>query len=75
MNIAKDVERSDLLHVFDCFWCIDSARRQSGLGLSIARGMCEMLGIRLSVDLREGKRFEARLVVPATASPRNSPLH
>jgi two-component system sensor histidine kinase QseC len=72
VNTAKDLERADLAHVFDRFWRKDTARsdrRHIGLGLSIARGLCDVLGIRLSVDLRDGRRFEARLIFPAPAPP------
>lgn len=77
VNTAKDLERADLAHVFDRFWRKDAARSDRshiGLGLSIARGLCEMLGIRLSVDLREGRLFEARLVFPAPAPAKESPV-
>ena len=70
-NIAKDLERADLEHIFDRFWRKDAARTDRnhiGLGLSIARGLCDMLGLRLSVDLREDRRFEARIVFPPNAS-------
>ena len=76
VNTAKDLERADLAHVFDRFWRKDAARSDRnhiGLGLSIARGLCEVLGIRLSVDLREGRLFEARLVFPAPAPPKEFP--
>ena len=69
-NTAKDLDRADLEHIFDRFWRKDAARTDrshSGLGLSIARGLCEMLGLRLSVDLSEGRRFEARIVLPNPA--------
>ncbi len=69
-NVAKDLDRADLDHIFDRFWRKDAARTDRshiGLGLSIARGLCEMLGLRLSVDLREGRRFEVRIVFPNPA--------
>jgi signal transduction histidine kinase len=74
VNTAKDLERADPDHVFNRFWRKDAARSHSGLGLSIARGLCEMLGIRLSVDLREGRLFEARLIFPAPAPPKEFPV-
>ena len=70
-NTAKDLDRADLEHIFDRFWRKDAARTDRshiGLGLSIARGLCELLGLRLSVDLREDRRFEARVVFPANPS-------
>ena len=73
VNTANDLERADLARVFDRFWRKDAARgdrNHAGLGLSIARGLCELLGIRLSVDLREGRLFEACLVFPAPAPPK-----
>ena len=75
-NTAKDLDRADLDHVFDRFWRKDAARTDRshiGLGLSIARGLCELLGLRLSVDLREGRRFEARLFFPKPDGSKNNP--
>ena len=72
-NTAKDLDRADLEHVFDRFWRKDAARTDrshTGLGLSIARGLCEMLGLRLSVDLRDGNHFEARLHFPLLPASR-----
>ena len=71
VNTAPDQTRADLDHVFDRLWRKDAARtdrRHLGLGLSIARALCDRLGIRLEVALREGQRFEARLVFPASSS-------
>ncbi len=68
VNTARDLDQSDLAHVFDRFWRKDAARtdrRHAGLGLSIARAMCEALGIQLRVDLRDGMLFEARILFPA----------
>ena len=76
VNTAKDLERADLAHVFDRFWRKDAARSDRshiGLGLSIVRGLCDLLGVKLSVDLREGRLFEARLLFPATALPQEFP--
>ena len=68
VNTAKDLERADLDHIFDRFWRKEASRtdrRHTGLGLSIVRALCEMLGLRLRVDLRDGRRFEATLLFPA----------
>ncbi len=68
VNTAMVLDRADLDHVFDRFWRKDAARGDRthvGLGLSIARGLCELLGHRLSVDLHEGQRFEVRILFPS----------
>ena len=70
-NTAKNLDRADLEHVFDRFWRKDVARTDRshiGLGLSIARGLCELLGLRLSVNLHDDRRFEARIVFPNPAA-------
>ena len=75
VNTAKDLERADLDHIFDRFWRKDAARSDRshiGLGLSIARAMCELLGLRLSVDLREDRLFEAGIVFPPPGPAHNS---
>ena len=77
VNAAKDLERSDLDHVFDRFWRKDAARSDRshiGLGLSIARELSELMGIRLSVDLREGRLFDVRLVFPEPTSTGEFPV-
>lgn len=77
VNTAKDLELADIGHIFDRFWRKDVARSDRshiGLGLSIARGFCDLLGIRLSVDLREGRLFHALIVLPAAAPPNESPV-
>ena len=77
VNTAHDLDPADLAHVFDRFWRKDAARTDRshiGLGLSIARGLCELLGLRLSVDLLEGRLFEARIFFPAPAPSENFPV-
>lgn len=76
VNTAPDLERADLDHIFDRFWRKDTARSDRnhiGLGLSIARGMCELLGLRLSVQLREGRLFEARIAFPSPGPAKAPP--
>jgi len=67
VNSAHDLEHADLAHVFDRFWRKEASRtdrRHAGLGLSIARTLCEVLGLDLRVELSEGRRFEARIFFP-----------
>jgi signal transduction histidine kinase len=71
-NTAKDLGREDVEHVFERFWRKDESRtdrRHIGLGLSIAKAMCEMLGLRLRVDLIEGGRFEVKILFPTVTRP------
>ena len=70
VNTARDLDRADLDHIFDRFWRKDASRSDRshvGLGLSIARGFCDLLGLRLSVDLLDGHLFEARLLFPISS--------
>ena len=71
-NTAWDLEPADLAHVFDRFWRKDEARtdrRHIGLGLSISRALCEMLGLRLDVALIDGGRFQASIIFPINPLP------
>ena len=71
-NTTVGLEHADLEHVFDRFWRKDEARtdrRHIGLGLSISRALCEMLGLRLDVHLIAGGRFQASLVFPTPKRP------
>ena len=70
VNAAHDLDREDLDHIFDRFWRKDSSRsdrQHIGLGLSIARALCELLGLTLRVALLDGHLFEARITFPAPA--------
>jgi signal transduction histidine kinase len=76
VNTTADLERADLDRIFDRFWRKDASRSDRdhiGLGLSIARAMCDSLGLRLSVDLHEGQLFEARIIFPMPSSAKGSP--
>lgn len=76
VNSAKTFERADLDHVFDRFWRKDtprSDRNHAGLGLSITRALCRALGLTLSVDLKDGWLFEARIAFPSSAVSRKLP--
>ncbi|MGH8020250.1 MAG: ATP-binding protein [Opitutaceae bacterium] len=63
-NRVKGITRDDLAHVFEPFWRKDAARSASnhaGLGLSIVRTLCDMLGIGLGIDLTADRTFQVRL--------------
>jgi signal transduction histidine kinase len=65
VNTAKDLERADLDHIFDRLWRKEVSRtnrRHIGLGLPIVKALCEVLGLRISVDLREGRIFEVSIL-------------
>ncbi len=71
-NTPKDLTQTDLAHVFDRFWRKDESRtdrRHIGLGLSIARALSEMLGLRLDVKLLEDARFQATIFFPTNKRP------
>ena len=75
-NTARDLEPADLEHVFDRFWRKDTARsdrRHIGLGLSITRSLCELLQVRLHVDLSRDQLFKASMTFPAPARPKLEP--
>ena len=63
-NDVENVTPADLQRVFEPFWRKDPARSASnhaGLGLSIARALCDILEIGLRVDLQAERRFVVRL--------------
>jgi signal transduction histidine kinase len=69
-NRTEDLSPGDLPHVFERFWQKDAARTngtRSGLGLSIVRGLCDLLGIGVQVDLKQDALFEIRLSFPSEA--------
>ncbi len=54
-NAAPGLERVQLERLFDRFYTVESARRSTGLGLSIARLLTERMGGQISARLREGR--------------------
>ncbi|MEM7014690.1 MAG: ATP-binding protein [Verrucomicrobiota bacterium] len=60
-NSAPDFDPDDLEKLFDRHWRADSSRSDSshtGLGLSLARGCAEALGMELKASLKDGLCFE-----------------
>jgi signal transduction histidine kinase len=65
VNTAKDLEPADLDHIFNRFWRKEASRtnrRHIGLGLPIVKALCDLLGLRLKVDLREGQIFQISIL-------------
>jgi two-component system sensor histidine kinase QseC len=65
VNTAKDLERADLDHIFNRFWRKEVSRtnrQHIGLGLPIVKALCEVIGLRMSADLREGRIFEVSIL-------------
>ena len=74
-NTTHDLEPADLDRVFDRFWRKEESRTDRshvGLGLSIAKALCEMSGLRLAVALRE-RIFEASIAFPTPALSEKNP--
>jgi signal transduction histidine kinase len=65
VNAAKDLEPADLDQIFNCFWRKEVSRtnrRHIGLGLPIVKALCDLLGLRLKVDLSESRIFEISIL-------------
>ncbi|MDF1797816.1 MAG: histidine kinase dimerization/phospho-acceptor domain-containing protein [Planctomycetota bacterium] len=63
-NAVTGLEQAELDHLFDRFWRKDPARPSDGhfgLGLSIVRAVCELLGWKARARLVEGGLFEVEL--------------
>jgi two-component system sensor histidine kinase QseC len=70
VNAAKDLERADLGHIFNRFWRKEVSRtnrRHIGLGLPIVKALCDVLGLRLRVELKEGRNFEVSILFQSPA--------
>lgn len=60
-NVALNLLSEDVPRMFDRFWRKDAARtggQHTGLGLSLAKALAGVLGLRLSARLRDNKIFE-----------------
>lgn len=58
-NEAAQLAAEDLGHLFERFWRKDPARSDaghSGLGLSLVRSLCDLLGFDIAATLRAGDR-------------------
>lgn len=60
-NVTEDLEVDDIERVFDRLWRKDSSRtgeEHSGLGLSLVRTFCQILGYQLNAKVVEGNLFK-----------------
>jgi two-component system sensor histidine kinase QseC len=75
-NTARDLERADLDHIFNRFWRKEASRtdrRHIGLGLPIVKALCDVLGLRMRVDLTENRIFEVRIVFQSQSADSQQP--
>ncbi len=53
-NLANGLSAVDVAKLFDRFYTVDSARKSTGLGLSIAKILCERMNGNISADYNDG---------------------
>ncbi len=54
-NTAKNLSKTEVGRLFDRFYTVESARKSTGLGLSIARHLANQLGAEISAEYKNKK--------------------
>lgn len=62
-NSAPELNEVQVGKLFDRFYTVETARKSTGLGLSIARTLVEQMGGNIAADYAEG-RVNIRIVLP-----------
>jgi len=63
-NITSDLEQADLSSIFDRLWRKSKSRsssEHSGLGLSLVKAYCKLLGLKITTQLSDEKKFTVRI--------------
>ncbi len=56
-NTAKALSTVQVVRLFDRFYTVETARRSTGLGLSIARTLVERMGGSISAEYKENTLY------------------
>ncbi len=62
-NLAPSLDRVQVERLFDRFYTVETARKSTGLGLSIAKILTEQMGGEIRADYEEG-RLSIRIFLP-----------
>ncbi len=60
-NVAEDVDAIDVSRLFDRFYTVNNGKSSTGLGLSIAKIICERIGGKISAAV-EGNRLKITVI-------------
>ncbi len=68
-NLAPSLDRVQVERLFDRFYTVETARKSTGLGLSIAKILTEQMGGEIQADYEEG-RLSIRIFLPEEGAER-----
>ena len=60
-NVAEDVDAIDVSRLFDRFYTVNNGKSSTGLGLSIAKIICERIGGKISAAV-DGNRLKITVI-------------